>query len=324
MKKYLSFALAIVLLSCSKDDIKTEILTAKISVLTLSDSTCLGEVNSIKRYKNSIFLSDSKNNRIIVLDSNLTLKHYIGNGTGDGPAEFLSSSKFTFLNDTLYVFGSPNGISKFSINGAFIGYLHVQDMSNPNNLEICQDSIGQIFYSTMNEKPITKINLEGNKITSFGCAKTYNKKVNLFKSCTHLLKNKNILLSINLFDFSVDLFDFNGNFLKTIDYSALPFLKSTINGADVLAQKHNGNRPYMVENVCVYQNHLFIQYCDHYENNNNGIIEFSIVKDQLIFEKVYKLDPLVKSNNFGPFLVFNKKIIIFEKDTGALKLYEYR
>ncbi len=328
MKAYLLFiVLPFILFGCKSSDNKLTGLEMKKEISVLSDSSYLGMIYAIKYYNDQFYLSDSKNNRINVLDVNFNVSHIIGNGSGRGPGEFLLVNKITFHKDTIYALGSPNGISKFTLKGEFKGYIPRRTKGGAATNEFDIDSVGNIYTSSeMPGKHIVKIGLNGEELAFFG-NEVYKKngKIDGYGSMYHLLYYNKMIIAVRPYGLTVELFSLSGKHLKTIDFSKLDFLKSSF---EKVSNENEKEKVYYehIPNVSIYENKLLLQVRDFINNRTNRIIQFNITSNDIEFEKLYKF-PAKKDEDeetFGPFVRYGKSFLIFEKSTAALRVYEIK
>lgn len=327
MRRILSFlVMAAILYSCKNDDSALGRLVLKKEVGVLSDSSFLGDVNSLKNYNEHFYISDSKNNRIIVLDTNLVVDHTIGYGAGRGPGEFLAAGKVLFNKDTIYALGSPNGISKFMVDGTFMGYLKGKTKGGSASAEIAIDAENNIYMSSqIPGKHIIKMSLNGEEPASFG-NEMYKKDGSFdpYGSIYHILNYNNIIIAVRPYALIVELFTTSGQFLKKIDLSNYKFLRQSVLESESIKKKERDVQLEHIPNVGMFKNKLLIQVRDFAANTTNTILQFSVTSNDMLFDKYYKLPAKADedSETFGPFTMLGNKLIVFEKSTASIRIYE--
>lgn len=210
--------LSFIFFSCSNEK---EIYSCKlIKTLSMySDSTFVSKgIFDIEYYNNHFFISETPNNRIIVLNNQLEIINKIGS-QGHAPHEFIYLSYFSIVKDTLYLFDAATSqIKVFDINGKYLRYFKVP--SSIKSRKFAVDKNLSFYFSTPSDNyNITKTDLNGNVLHIFGeQIERYGKRQQLFNNIKNLFINdKQELIAVSNTTPIIEKYNLDGRLIKRID-----------------------------------------------------------------------------------------------------------
>lgn len=179
------------------------------------------------KYDSLIYVSDSENHRIVVLDQNLKLIKTIGN-LGQGPLEFNSLSGLAFnndgnificdrLNQRIQIYKSLDDIKMFSLKNDKGGQLKYINVDKENRIYLNSPESGKLMVL---------YNEEGDEITKFGNlmveGEIKEKIRGRYNEVFHVIdENENIYLAFAEYPV-IRKFDKNLKLVYEINYDNLP------------------------------------------------------------------------------------------------------
>ncbi|MFW5879885.1 MAG: 6-bladed beta-propeller [bacterium] len=302
MKNFISIGLILLLFGCIErtnkkhaDNVNKKVLEAEYSIDRLSDSTFLGDVTSIYKYKEGIIMVDSKRRSIISLSDEFELRNIFGQ-KGRGPGDFLNIRNLYLYGDTIIVPDvGKKQMQYYDINGKFLGSIRLDNSITPD-LRFCINENGNYYISkTYSKAPIMKYNKSGEFISSFG-----NKISNLKSSfeitspdyCYLFIYRNHYLLAISRNRPIIALFDLETE--KLINYLNLsenPLFKERILfNAPLIKNGPNGHYNFFSD-AFLDKDKLFLSY---YSTNKRGaecsnILELDIKKDSISMVQNFEL-----------------------------------
>lgn len=279
----------------------------------ISFSLCTIEYNGLH------YMSDFKNNRILVFDNNLKLVKTFG-GTGRGPCELISVSEIYVCNDSLYVY-DPNQqkivvydiITAKCIREIKPKYrIYRKFIIKDNNIISCHP------YS---DKPIIIMDMNGNLTGSFG--KLINKYDDIEKYTTNrwdVLDAGNNIITVNVSDPIIDIYDKNLSLIKRIDISDHKVFSALYESKNKILKENPKSRKYTtfyaIANSYIQGNNIYLLY---WEDDGSGN---SYVKNILVFD--YKKGVITSSIKLNPFErissfdIKNDTLLAFDQSSARL------
>lgn len=215
---------------CARDtnfiDVETIVLSPIKKISEINDTTFLSLVLNITEEKGFIYFSDSKNNRIVCVDSNYKLVHHFGS-PGKGPSNFIYPGGVMVNNSKLYAIDEDNNkINIYDLLGKHIS--NISGIVPSLGRFIVNDSV--YFGSSDDIKaPIFEAHLNGELVKRFGNNNRVLNNVNENMPRKFFLETwKNQIIAICDSDPVIERYSFNGELIDSFNYSNLKYFNSFI------------------------------------------------------------------------------------------------
>jgi len=139
---------------------------------TDEDELWFYRVNSVKynKYDNNVYVVDSGNYRIVVLDSDLNYITDFGR-EGQGPSDFKNPKDIAFdkKGNIVVADRGNNRIQILNKDFKYVSGFRIKDIASFSQSGVLTDSQGRIYINAPSNKSlITVFDIEGNEITNFG------------------------------------------------------------------------------------------------------------------------------------------------------------
>lgn len=334
MKKYIlkSFILfcSILYVSCdSSTIIEIKLTNPRIAENKFNNSIYISDANHIFADSNSIFISDSKNSRVIEFNSRLEFLSMFGK-YGNGPGELTGSSFIQKHKDLIYVADKNEPkIAVYSETGNFIEDIKLK---YPPFGNFCVLDNGNIVYNyPVNDKPLLIVDKNGDVVKKFG-SKLNNFIQNnskLYEQYVFIFKNQLISLNINepflniysLTNYSlINKFDLRDNIYFKSRYK---FMK------DELIEKtdYYKNKNFIfIKEAILYDNKLYFSYLKNINKDLfcNNILVFDLIKNRVTHHFSFEYLSGVNLDYITGFNIIRNKFIIYDYGNEKFISYDFK
>jgi len=221
---FMTIALILILLAArcniGKEGLEKVEIPIQLAVSEFGDGTFLSIAHGITVDSNFIYIADSKNKRIVVVDTQFSFVRSIGKA-GRGPGEFEHVTHLKTFGDYIYVYDSSirriSILSKSGIVTRIITPKHLPGLLTPFYI---YDSGRILLSAPENQKPIVVLSDSGTLIKEFGeQLPDYDGKIYPLRNSRFIFKTGNQIFALcTSFPF-IEKYDEEGNLLIRRDLS---------------------------------------------------------------------------------------------------------
>lgn len=314
--------LAFIFISCANKPAsnKTKNLVAKHveSISNFSDSIYFSSIHNIVSNGNSLYMSDYRNNRILVCSDKLKFKNVIGK-SGDGPGELRFPDK-VFIDDSSMFIEGNGKITEFSLKGEYLNTLKIpKDDVHLNTRFVTNNKT--FVVSNMNNK-IVRFNKNGNILNELENEYDagYVPKHLLPRIRSHIFQtNDNKIIKASSFEPVIELYNDKLKILDRITYDTLEFMQTRWQRLGDF-YKEPSNKDKMMQLVpdafvTDTDNRLYLLLVD-------TILVFELDEGQIKFDKQIVFDKDKESDYFMSLAVKDGVLYLFNHVRGTIEKYK--
>jgi len=316
----------IICLAISCKNNKNEMISIKLDeILTInqfSDSTFFSDIRSMYYHEEKYYISDYNRSQIFILDNNFKLIKTIGR-KGEGPGELNGSAQLYVNSDTITVMNEgKSSFEKYTSIQKHISTVIYPNFISSNSERFFEYNRCLYFGISTAENTICKYNYSANRLEMFGKSRKYHTEMETrIKNHRHLSKYGKFIISVPDCQPIIEQYDFEGKLINIFDFSTIKPVSRTL---EFIRESKQIENSYFVLNsdIYIYKNSLFVLITNQ-ENeknvNNNKIIEFKILDDKIVPNRILHLG----NGWFNTFCVSEHGIGTFNATSGNLILYRY-
>ncbi len=239
-------------------DIKIQDVVPDKTISALSDSSYFSVLKSLVWSNERLLSSETERSQVFVMNEDLKLINTIG-CAGRGPQEMSDINYFCVYKDTIVIKDSGNDrIQFFDFMRIHLGYIKGISTSPANFLSKFVYENGMFVTTAKNDSAIIIYNPKTGKETKFGKRYDFNSEIqNRIRNDRFILKGNNTIFSISDNQPFIESYDFQGNLLKTCDYSSINMIRKEL--IDISKQKLS-ERSYktIVADCNTYKDNIFL------------------------------------------------------------------
>jgi len=320
MKKLLYTLIAIFFIySCDNTEKEIKILdvVSDKSISMLSDSSFFSVLQSLVWCNDRLLSSETNRSQVFVMDKDLKLISIIGR-LGRGPQEMSDIDYFCVYKDTIIIKDPGNDrMQFFNFKGNHLGRVQGIDNSPARYLSKFVYENGMFVTTAKNDSAIIIYNPKTGKTTKFGKRYHFNSEIqNRIRNDRHIFKKGNTIISISDNQPFIESYDFQGNLLKTYDYSNINIIRKEL--LEISKQKLP-ERSYsvLVGDCNIYKDNIFLLINSHKDGFCCNIVLRFIYDKDIKLSSIYKLkDDVYRSIAFNGTFLF-----AFSNTTGELQRF---
>jgi len=316
-------AASLILFSCTQNN-KQEKPNKITTISNYSDSSFVSNhITDIRFYKDHFYFLEKNNQRIVRTDTNLVVVSSWGE-RGDAPFELKSPLSFCIQNDSIYLLDNRS-VKVFTLEGKFVRLVKIPMLIWPTKFAIDEESY--FYFSTpYNEKNITKIDINGNIISTFGeQIQGFSSAKKQFSNLTHIYAiHKNILVFYDTYP-RIEEYDSEGKLIKFVEFVEEPSIKKILAYSNEFYNQNRGHSTFLelFNSFSILNNEIAIGYNfvnkkTKEKTNNIFIVKNSHDKFKLIRRIDFKENETNSIGWISSILLLNDKLLITDPVNASI------
>ncbi len=320
MKKLLYTLIAVfIIYSCNttEKDIKIQEITSDKSISMLSDSSYFSVLQSLVWCNEGLLSSETKRSQVFVMNKDLELISIIGR-PGRGPQEMSDINYFCVYKDTIVIKDPGNDrMQFFNFKGNHLGYIQRIGTSPAIYLRKFVYENGVFVTTAKSDSAIIIYNPKTEETTKFGKRYHFNSAIqNRIRNDRNILKKGNTIISISDNQPFIESYDFQGNLLKTYNYSRINIIRNELLE---ISKLNISERSYsvLVADCNIYEDNVFLLINSHKGGFRCNIVLRFIYDEDIKLSNIYRLkDGIYRSIAFNGTFLF-----AFSNTSGELQRF---